>query len=80
VGDVRDTSIPARVEGVRYFEISIKTCRILLPTAKNSTGIRIKTSYRMIQKERLIIPEVIISVIVRKYVFMNMCLFNAGSS
>lgn len=59
--DVRDTPIPAREEGVRYFEISIKTCRILLDTVKNSTGIRAKTAYRMIHKEMLIIPEVIVT-------------------
>jgi len=76
---VRDTPIPAREKGVRYFEISIKTCRILLPTAKNSTGIRTKTSYRMIQKERLIIPEVLVSVIVRKDVYMNKFLFYSDS-
>ena len=77
---MRDIPIPAREEGVRYFEISIKTCRILLATAKNSTGIRTKTSYRVIQKKRLIILEVIAYVIVRKHVNMNKCLFNSVSS
>jgi hypothetical protein len=32
-GGVRANPIPAREEDVRYFEISMKTCRILLATA-----------------------------------------------
>jgi len=34
----------------------------------------------MIQERKLIIPEVIVSVIVRKQVDKNLCLFNSDSS